>query len=203
MRLRLKRFLDFLETSPSAPRGLLASLDADTCRWVRSARYPEARERGQGGVQSEKEAGEPLRSTHGVLLCLARALPRESRQKVQRVQWAGSLKLYRVKCFWKNMRRTKLCESALLLHTHGSQQPLTPAVTFVTDSGLSPPPPACALNRLGPYNWTASHRSPGTFQRRCCLHGFLGCGKFARWEMDFLGRWMVTRTVTDSSRQTR
>ncbi|CAN0545227.1 unnamed protein product, partial [Ectocarpus sp. 8 AP-2014] len=63
MRLRLKRFLDFLETSPSASRGLLASLDADTCRWVRSARYPEAREKGQGGVQSEKEAGEPLRST--------------------------------------------------------------------------------------------------------------------------------------------
>ncbi|CAM9437484.1 unnamed protein product [Ectocarpus sp. 4 AP-2014] len=83
MRLRLKRFLDFLETSPSASRGLLASLDADTCRWVRSARDPEAREKGQGGVQSEKEAGEPLRSTHGVLLCLARALPRESRQKLQ------------------------------------------------------------------------------------------------------------------------
>ncbi|CAB1100113.1 unnamed protein product [Ectocarpus sp. CCAP 1310/34] len=83
MRLRLKRFLDFLETSPSASRGLLASLDADTCRWVRSARYPEAWEEGRGGVRSEKEAGEPLRSTHGVLLCLARALPRESRQKLQ------------------------------------------------------------------------------------------------------------------------
>lgn len=86
MRLRLKRFLNFLETSPRASRGLLASLDADTCQWVRSARDAEAATRGagQGGVQSEKEAGEPLRSTHGVLLCLARALPRESRHKVGR-----------------------------------------------------------------------------------------------------------------------
>lgn len=86
MRLRLKRFLNFLETSPRASRGLLASLDADTCQWVRSARVPEAVARGggEGGGQSEKEAGEPLRSTHGVLLCLARALPRESRHKVGR-----------------------------------------------------------------------------------------------------------------------
>ena len=85
MRLRLKRFLNFLETSPRAPRGLLASLDADTCLWVRSARDSEAAARGagQGGLQAEKEAGEPLRSTHGVLLCLARALPRESRHKVR------------------------------------------------------------------------------------------------------------------------
>jgi len=62
----------------------LASLDADTCQWVRSARDTEAAARGtgQGAAQSEKEAGEPLRSTHGVLLCLARALPRESRHKV-------------------------------------------------------------------------------------------------------------------------
>lgn len=87
MRLRLKRFLNFLETSPRASRGLLASLDADTCQWVRSARDTEAAARGGagaqgGGVQSEREAGEPLRSTHGVLLCLARALPRESRHKV-------------------------------------------------------------------------------------------------------------------------
>lgn len=92
MRLRLKRFLHFLETSPRASRGLLASLDADTCQWVRSARDPEAaaaaRGAGKGvGVQSEKEAGEPLRSTHGVLLCLARALPRESRHKVG--SWTG------------------------------------------------------------------------------------------------------------------
>lgn len=86
MRLRLKRFLNFLETSPRASRGLLASLDADTCQWVRSARdntEAAARGAGQRGVQSEKEAGEPLRSTHGVLLCLARALPRESRHKVK------------------------------------------------------------------------------------------------------------------------
>lgn len=84
MRLRLKRFLNFLETSPRASRGLLASLDADTCQWVRSARDTEAVAKGgvKGGVQTEKEAGEPLRSTHGVLLCLARALPRESRYKV-------------------------------------------------------------------------------------------------------------------------
>lgn len=82
MRLRLKRFLDFLETSPRAWRGLLASLDADTCQWVRSARDPEAT--AGGGAQSEKEAGEPLRSTHGVLLCLARALPGDSRHKVGR-----------------------------------------------------------------------------------------------------------------------
>ncbi|CAM9533516.1 unnamed protein product [Scytosiphon promiscuus] len=81
MRLRLKRFLNFLETSPRAWRGLLASLDADTCQWVRSARDPEATAR--GGAQSEKEAGEPLRSTHGVLLCLARALPGDSRHKRQ------------------------------------------------------------------------------------------------------------------------
>lgn len=80
MRLRLKQFLDFLETSPRAWRGLLASLDADTCQWVRSARDPEAA--GRSGAQSEKEAGEPLRSTHGVLLCLARALPGDSRHKV-------------------------------------------------------------------------------------------------------------------------
>lgn len=90
MRLRLKRFLSFLESSPRgvASRGLLASLDADTCQWVRSARDTEAAAArgagggGAGGVQSKKEAGEPLRSTHGVLLCLARALPRESRHKV-------------------------------------------------------------------------------------------------------------------------
>ncbi len=93
MRLRLKRFLNFLETSPRAPRGLLASLDADTCQWVRSARDAEmsARGAGQGAAQSEKEAGEPLRSTHGVLLCLARALPRESRHKVQYSRFACSL----------------------------------------------------------------------------------------------------------------
>lgn len=82
VRLRLKRFLDFLETSPSASGALLASLDADTCQWVRSARESEAAEAVGNTMQSDKAAGEPLRSTHGVLLCLARALPRESRYKV-------------------------------------------------------------------------------------------------------------------------
>ena len=63
----------------------MANLDADTCQWVRAAKDPEAVSRAGmgGGVQSEKEQGEPLQSTHGVLLCLARALPRDdSRHKV-------------------------------------------------------------------------------------------------------------------------
>lgn len=84
MRLRLKRFLDFLETSPGASGGLLASLDADTCQWVRSARDFEAEGSAEKRAQSHKEAKEPLRSTHGVLLCLARALPPDSRYKVTR-----------------------------------------------------------------------------------------------------------------------
>lgn len=83
MRLRLKRFLVFLEASPGSSRGLLANLDADTCQWVRAAKDPEAVSRAQ---QSEQGQGEPLRSTHGVLLCLARALPRDSRHKVRYIE---------------------------------------------------------------------------------------------------------------------
>lgn len=61
----------------------MASLDADTCQWVRSAKDPEAVEAVGKGVRAEDKAGErPLRSTHGVLLCLARALPPDSRHKV-------------------------------------------------------------------------------------------------------------------------
>lgn len=87
MRLRLKRVLGLLETSPGASGSLLASLDADTCQWVRSARDLAAAGGTGKEARSGKEAGEPLRSTHGVLLCLARALPRESRYQVgQRVR---------------------------------------------------------------------------------------------------------------------
>lgn len=85
MRLRLKRILDYLETSPGASGGLLASLDADTCQWIRSARSVEVQHTGGRGEEAESGnvAKEPLRSTHGVLLCLARALPRDSRYKVR------------------------------------------------------------------------------------------------------------------------
>lgn len=82
VRLRLKRVLDYLETSPAASGSLLASLDADTCQWVRSARELDT----VGIPGSEGSSGSmtkgPLRSTHGVLLCLMRALPRDSRHKV-------------------------------------------------------------------------------------------------------------------------
>lgn len=84
LRMRLKRFLKFLETSPRTSGGVLASLDADTCQWVRSVKDPEAVGALGKGMRTEDEAGErPLRSTHGVLLCLARALPPESRHKVR------------------------------------------------------------------------------------------------------------------------
>lgn len=81
MRLRLKCVLDYLETSPKASGALLASLDADTCQWVRAAKDSDA-VGGGGGTGGDGGGGEPLRSTHGVLLCLARALPPDSRHKV-------------------------------------------------------------------------------------------------------------------------
>lgn len=85
MRLRLKRILDYLETSPSTSGGILASLDADTCQWIRSARDVNGASRAaEGAADTGKVAKEPLRSTHGVLLCLARALPRNSRYEVRR-----------------------------------------------------------------------------------------------------------------------
>lgn len=88
MRLRVKLVLDFLETSPGASGGLLASLDADTCQWVRSARDSAAvglsgKEAGVGaGAPSGKVAVKPLTSAHEVLVRVERELKRELRYKV-------------------------------------------------------------------------------------------------------------------------
>lgn len=87
MRLRLKHVLDYLERSPKASGALLARLDADTCQWVRTAKDVDAFAGAGAGKGREgggmSVGGEPLRSTHGVLLCLARALPPDSRYKVR------------------------------------------------------------------------------------------------------------------------
>ncbi|CAM9317174.1 unnamed protein product [Discosporangium mesarthrocarpum] len=108
MRCRLKVVLEILESHPGTSASILANLDADTCQWVRAASDQDLegshnQRQGERGARPQKMASQPLKSTHGVLLYLARALPPESRQKVRELRkehvfawfigWLGNLLL--------------------------------------------------------------------------------------------------------------